>query len=135
MMTVAEIMSTELYTLPETASLHEARQLMTEKHIRHLPIVNEAGHLTGLVTQRDLLAVTHSKLADVNEAQRAAFEEAVRLKDIMHTELSVVPAQMNLRLAALRMQAHKYGCLPVVKDGGGGKPRFATGPSPAPFDP
>jgi CBS domain-containing protein len=35
----------------------------------------------------------------------------------MTTDLSVVHEQMNLREAALRLQAHRYGCLPVVSRG------------------
>jgi CBS domain-containing protein len=90
---------------------------MLDKNIRHIPILNDAGGLVGLVTQRDLLAISMSKLTDVRDEQRAAFEQSVRLQDVMTTDLSVVHEQMNLREAALRLQAHRYGCLPVVSRG------------------
>ena len=117
MITVHDMMTAELYTLKETDSISAARILMTEKHIRHIPIVNDDGELVGLVTQRDLLAAGISKLADVKDGQRTEFEASVPLKKIMTTELSVVHEHMNLRQAALRLQAYKYGCLPVVSDG------------------
>ncbi len=117
MITVGDIMTTAPYTLNETDTVHAARKLMTEKNIRHIPIVNHAGDLVGLISHRDLLAVSLSKLAHVGDAQRAAFEASIPLKTIMTTELSVVPEQMNLREAALRLQAHRYGCLPVTSKG------------------
>jgi CBS domain-containing protein len=117
MMIVADMMTTEVYTLKETDSVYDARKLMLEKNIRHIPILNDAGGLVGLVSQRDLLAISLSKLTDVRDEQRAEFEKSVRLWDIMTTDLSVVHKQMNLREAALRLQAHRYGCLPVVSYG------------------
>lgn len=117
MMIVADMMTTEVYTLKETDSVYDARKLMLEKNVRHIPILNDAGGLVGLVSQRDLLAISLSKLTDVRDEQRAEFEKSVRLWDIMTTDLSVVHEQMNLREAALRLQAHRYGCLPVVSHG------------------
>jgi CBS domain-containing protein len=117
MMIVADMMTTELYTLKETDCVYDARNLMMEKNIRHIPILNDAGGLVGLVTQRDLFAISLSKLSDVRDKQRAEFEQSVRLRDVMTTDLSVVHEQMNLREAALRLQAHRYGCLPVVSRG------------------
>ena len=117
MITVADIMTTQPYTLRETDVIDAARQLMAEKHIRHIPIVSEAGKLLGLVTQRDLLAASIPKLVDVNETERAAFETSTTLDQIMTTELSVISEKMSLREAALRLQGHKYGCLPVLSEG------------------
>jgi CBS domain-containing membrane protein len=117
MISVKEVMTTEIYTLNETDTAQEARRLMTEKDIRHLPIVDDAGTLVGLVTQRDLLAASMPKLADVQDDQSREFEASIPLKQIMTTKLSVVDEKMNLRQAALLLQAHKYGCLPVVVKG------------------
>ena len=38
-------------TLNESNTVGEARKLMTEKHIRHIPVTDENKHLRGLVTQ------------------------------------------------------------------------------------
>lgn len=116
MITVADVMTTQPYTLRETDVIDTARKLMAANNIRHIPIVSEAGVLLGLVTQRDLLAASISELVDVHEAAREAFETTT-LAQIMTTELSVVSEKMNLREAALRLQSHKYGCLPVVSKG------------------
>lgn len=48
--TVDDIMTIDLATLPENATLQDAIQLMAEKHIRHIPIVNSAREPIGLIT-------------------------------------------------------------------------------------
>jgi CBS domain-containing protein len=117
MTTVEEIMTTDLVTLTASDSIETARQLMAARHIRHIPIVDADHVLIGLVTHRDVLAASLSQLDPVEDAHRTAFEAATPLRDIMTTELDVVSEKMNLREAALRLQAHKYGCLPVVSQG------------------
>ncbi|PON17013.1 acetoin utilization protein AcuB [Candidatus Entotheonella serta] len=117
MTTVAEIMTTEVVTLTASDSIEAARTLMAARNIRHIPIIDADQGLIGLVTHRDVLAASLSKLEPVDDTQRAAFEAVTPLKDIMTTEVNVVSEKMNLREAALRLQEHKYGCLPVVSRG------------------
>ena len=114
---VEEIMTTELVTLRTSDSIETARNLMAEHNIRHIPIIDDDNVLIGLVTHRDVLAASRSKLDPVQDAQRVEFEATTPLKHIMTTEVEVVSEKMNLREAALRLQAHKYGCLPVVSQG------------------
>jgi CBS domain-containing protein len=117
MITVNEIMSTDLQTLHESDTVHDARKLMTERHIRHIPILDQDGILKGLVTQRDILAATLSKIEDASNEERLSFELSVPLKEIMTQNISVIDRHANIRKAALRLQSHKHGCLPVVADG------------------
>src|SRR4029077_15935524 len=46
---------------PETA-IPEAMALMVDGHFRHLPVVNEDGHVIGIVSMRDLMAYTSLRL-------------------------------------------------------------------------
>lgn len=117
MITVADVMTTRPYTLKGTDVIDTARKLMTEKNIRHIPILSEEGALLGLVTHRDLLSVSISDLVELEDGDRQRIETSTPLEKIMTTKLSVVPETMSLREAALRLQDHKYGCLPVVGQG------------------
>lgn len=114
MFTINQIMTTELRTLPETASLEDAIRLMAEAHIRHIPIVNTKGKLVGLVTHRDVLAATDSKLRAPDERQSPA---SIPLSKIMTRNVATVDEHASLRSAALHIEKHKYGCIPVVTDG------------------
>ena len=114
MITIDEIMTTDLHTLSQTASLEEAIGLMAEKHIRHIPIVDAKGKLVGLVTHRDVLAATDSTLRATEERQDP---KSILLTDLMTRDVVTVDENVSLRSAALHLERHKYGCLPVVIKG------------------
>jgi len=60
---VREIMTEKvLYALP-TQTTDEAMALMTEKHIRHLPVLDSAKKVTGMVSIGDLVKETISEQA------------------------------------------------------------------------
>ena len=57
---VRDIMSDRVaYVTPDT-SLDECMALMTEKHFRHLPILDESGALVGVISIGDLVKETIS---------------------------------------------------------------------------
>ena len=53
---ISEVMSKDLLTTDPGMSLREAASIMTEKWIRHLPVL-DGGKLVGIVSQRDLAGV------------------------------------------------------------------------------
>jgi len=114
MFTLDAIMTTELITLLPTANLAEARELMHKHKIHHLPVVDDNNTLIGLVTLTNLLAATDSVLRDPDNSIRP---EDVLVKDIMVTDVATVDERASLRQAALFLEKHRIGCLPVVTDG------------------
>ncbi|MEN9481840.1 MAG: hypothetical protein RLZZ298_3235 [Pseudomonadota bacterium] len=57
---VREIMSDKVAYVTPSATLDECRALMTEKHFRHLPVLNEDGSVAGMVSIGDLVKETIS---------------------------------------------------------------------------
>ncbi len=112
MITIDELMTSDPFTLSENDLLDDARNIMTEKHIRHIPVTNSDKHLLGLVTQRDVLEAT------VPGSEQQSNKEGIKLSDIMIRNVSVIHQSDSVRQAAIYLQAHKYGCLPVVSDDG-----------------
>jgi len=53
--TVEEMMVTEVFTLEKSASLKQAIDLMAEKKVNRLPIVNQKGALEGILTRSDVV--------------------------------------------------------------------------------
>ncbi len=51
---VREIMTEEVVTVDPQLAVKEALSLMTEKHIRHLPVI-ESGNIVGLISIGDLV--------------------------------------------------------------------------------
>ncbi len=111
---VHEIMTPTPLTIDENASLYEARIMMGENHIRHLPVTNTSGELVGLFTQRDLLACTVSVLADVDKEAQMELEEAIPVKEVMTKGLASVQQDSNVIDAADYFLDHNHSCLPVL---------------------
>lgn len=116
MLTVSEIMTREPYTLGPDSNLSEARQLMAEHHIRHVPVVSNDGSLIGVISQRDILAAADSNIL-TGESAIAAADRYVALSTVMKAPVQTVDERDSLRSTALHMQKNKMGCLPVLRDG------------------
>lgn len=72
---VSERMSTELVTIAPSADLAEAAQLMAERGVRHLPVVDR-GRLVGIVSIRDPVS-RHPALRRVDEERRQSLQARV----------------------------------------------------------
>ena len=111
MFSIDAVMSTELKTLPPSASLADARELMQEHRIHHLPIVEEDKRLVGLLTLTDVLRASDSSLRDDGDRIRA---RDIGVADVMVTDIATVSRDASLRQAALFLEKYRIGCLPVV---------------------
>lgn len=112
MMTLDMIMSTDLVTISPDDTLADARMLMHDSKIHHLPVLRD-GKLTGLVTLTNVLAGTDSILRDDDNRIHA---NEIRVSDIMVTDVATVDEHASLRQAALFLEKHRIGCLPVMRD-------------------
>jgi CBS domain-containing protein len=66
---LSAVMTKDLITIDPGASLREAARVMSEKWIRHLPIL-EGGKLVGIVSQRDLAGVLAGALNEPESLHR-----------------------------------------------------------------
>jgi CBS domain-containing protein len=87
---VSDVMSKDLITVEPGTSLREAAAIMTEKWIRHLPVL-ERGRLLGIVSQRDLAGVLAGALNEPEDLHRLIESSGLvrerRLKRIEHGDL------------------------------------------------
>ncbi|CAN5792364.1 hypothetical protein BH11MYX4_BH11MYX4_42580 [soil metagenome] len=60
---VGDVMSRQVVTVRPSTPAQEAAQLMLERGISALPVVDDAGKLCGIVTSRDFLRVAKNALA------------------------------------------------------------------------
>lgn len=117
MITLSEIMTEQPFTLGPDNSLKQAIDLMNQERIRHIPIVNDEQHLLGLVTLSDVLAARESKLVLDSQEREEEFTDNVQLAELMTRNVACVDPHAGIKEAALYLQRHKYGCLPVVERG------------------
>ncbi len=82
---VTEVMTPNPTTLPEAATAADAMVTMASRGIRHLPLVDGAGRLRGVVSERDLFALQRVGLSRLRRAiETAADTEALQqpLRDV-----------------------------------------------------
>ncbi|WP_350284871.1 CBS domain-containing protein [uncultured Croceitalea sp.] len=101
---VKEVMSTHLFKLYENDFASMARAIMEWNHIHHIPIKNNNGDLSGLLTWSYLEGL------DVDL-------EEVLVKDIMIKEITTVGPYTTIADAQNLMKSTGYGCLPVCDHG------------------
>ena len=116
MIIVDDIMTKSPVTLSRLSNLSDARSLMAENRIRHIPIVDESNILIGLVTQRNVLAHGIASQDFLEEETLATIERGTLLKEIMTTDLVTISPTMKIADAAHLIHKHKFGCLPVVNE-------------------
>jgi CBS domain-containing membrane protein len=113
MLNVSEIMTTYVITLKADDTLKTARELMSKKKIRHIPIVNEKLNVVGLLSQRDLLKSAGSNID--NNLNKTELPE-VLISEVMTKKIKFIYPDDRLITAGVLMEKNKFGCLPVIDD-------------------
>ena len=114
MTSVRSIMSDDILTLGIENTLSDARIMMVENNIRHIPIVDDEQVLMGLVSQRDVLSLEESTLFDINVISRLDHEQHVKIDDFYRRDVVTINAHVSVHNAALTIQKYKIGCLPIL---------------------
>jgi acetoin utilization protein AcuB len=117
---IKEKMKKELTTVRPDASFHEARTLIHDKGIRHLPVVDDKGMLVGLVTDRDIRRASPSDATTFSVHELHYLLAKLRVSSFMtgKDKLITISSDTIVEEAAQLMHDHKIGCLPVVETGG-----------------
>jgi CBS domain-containing protein len=71
---VKEIMTTPLYTTHPDVSLTDASKEMTKHNIRRLPVIDD-GRLVGIVTTKDIIAISPEQIEILREFSKMGREE------------------------------------------------------------
>jgi len=103
---VAQIMTTDLYTIHPDDLTDLAACIMDWHHIRHLPVESRDGKLVGLLTQRDL----------IHFFSKSGRMELVSIESVMKKDPITVSPDTSTLTAMELMKATNIGCLPVVEN-------------------
>lgn len=114
-MQVRDLMTEDPFTLSVKDNLETLYDMMDEKHIRHVPIVDKNGDLLGLVTHRDLIRGALHSDAELPISEQRQMLRSITVETIMAPEVESIEANEDLLEAAQMMLENKFGCLPVVE--------------------
>lgn len=107
--TVGQFMATDLFTLRPDDLVDLAASLMDWRHIRHVPVEDEEGHLVGLVTHRALLRL-------LTRGSTSPDGTSMTVREIMKENPTCVSSTTPTLEAIELMRYSRIGCLPVVDD-------------------
>ena len=118
-MYISKHMTASPITVSGLTSLPEARQILSQYQIRHLPVIDKFGKLVGILSDRDLRSAYPSSVASKEQAI-LAFDHVQRstVADIMTTTCSTLSIDARLDDALHIFERDKVGAIPVLDDDG-----------------
>ncbi len=114
---VSSIMQKEFVSLSTKDRLDLADHIMRLGRVRHLPVIDD-GRLVGILSNRDLLAASLTKVLSFDPLHRGAFLRSVDVAEVMTRDVITVGPDDTLEHAARLLIERKIGCLPVVREHG-----------------
>ena len=115
-MRIRDLMSTNVVTITEDTSIHDAKKIMDAHRIRRLPVMRK-DKLVGLVTKHMLLEASPSPATSLSIYELHYLLAKMTVKEIMvknpYTIFPDMPAEEALQLG----QEKGYGAFPVMEDG------------------
>ena len=117
-MLVRDTMTRHPILISKETSASEARRIMTENNIRHLPVAGGGKRLEGLVT-RQSFALEPEMVGSLDVWDISRFLSGLSVGNIMikANMVHTIGPNKTIERAARTMSDHKVGSLPVVEDG------------------
>ncbi|MCL1805609.1 MAG: CBS domain-containing protein [Clostridiales bacterium] len=117
-MRVSEKMTPSPVTTTIDTPVSEAMELLEENGFRRLPVMDNAGNLCGMVTDKELQKATPSQATSLSAHELNYILMKTKVGDILPSrKLVTINADELLEEAAVLLRDHKIGAVPVVKSG------------------
>jgi len=99
-MRVRELMQTKVQTVHPDDAVNDAVVTLTDAHVSALPVVDETGHMIGVISSTDILT---SEAEARDAVEREALFEQMMVRDIMTPRPFTVSSDADVREAARQM--------------------------------
>lgn len=113
-MIAEELMTKKPKTVPTSAKVRDALHLLQTLDIRHLPVVNEAKELVGMLSDRDLRS---ARLPPEAEGNGSVLD--LRVAEVMSADPLSVSPDTDVGELIDHLVEHKVGAVPVVDEESG----------------
>ncbi len=115
-MLVKDRMTLNPVTVSPDTSVSEALNLMRQRKVRRMPVVDKHEHLVGIVAEKDLLYASPSPATSLNVYEIGYLLSKLKVKEIMSKDVVTVTEDTPLEEAARIMVDRGVSGLPVVRD-------------------
>ena len=114
---IREMIQRNPVTIGPDASFFEARHLIHEKGVRHVPVVDKNSRVLGIVTDRDIREAAPSDASTLSIKEMNYLLAHLKVSAFMtpKNELITITPDTLVEEAVRLMHKHKIGYLPVVK--------------------
>src|SRR4030042_2067626 len=110
---IKEKMQKRPITISPDASFYEARALISDKGIRHLPVVDKNGHLVGILTDRDIREAAPSDATSLSAHELHYLLGKLKVSGFMTSKDKLITITPDLILEDAPGQMH--GVLEIMK--------------------
>jgi CBS domain-containing membrane protein len=112
---VRDLMTEVVLSVHADDTVEKVFDLMNERGIRHLTVVDADGDLVGVVSHRDLLRHSPIERAEVPIFLVREILRRTLVQEVMTSEVETADPDLPLSAAARVMFENKFGCLPVLE--------------------
>ena len=130
-MTAGDLMTGPAITVVPEAAVQDAARLMSKRKVKRLPVVDEAGHLAGIISRADVLSAFDdadtairrwpepaSSPADARTDEERTMTMKTSVQDAMTTQVVAVKLGASFREMAARLRQSRVSAFPVIDDDG-----------------
>jgi acetoin utilization protein AcuB len=108
-------MRTQLVTVPTDTSLRKAKEIIEEKRINHLLVVNKKADLVGIVSDRDVRQSWASPATTLSVHELNYLLTQLTVEHIMVKKIITISPGTTIERAAKIMQDNRINSLPVIE--------------------
>jgi acetoin utilization protein AcuB len=108
-------MRKHLVTVPPDTNLRKAKEIIQEKRINHLLVVNENGKLVGIVSDRDVKQSWASPATTLSVHELNYLLNQLTVEAIMVKKIITISPGTTIERAAYIMQENRINALPVIE--------------------
>lgn len=113
---VRDVMTVDVVSVAPDASLTEVLDLMAERRLRALPVVNDEGEVMGMITDRQVMEHFLPRIGEVEEGAKEGRPEGA-VRDVMLRSVLCVKEEESLRDVASLMIHKDVERFPVCVEG------------------
>lgn len=110
-----EIMTEDVRTIEETATIGQAFEIMENEGIRHLPVVR-GRELVGMLSDRDLRSYGLSMVTDLEGVERAKARLGSKVATMMSANLITVTPDTDVAEIVDLMLEERIHAVPVIEE-------------------